>query len=246
MPQRFKLTIAYDGSAYRGWQVQPDGSTVQGVIEQALQVITQDKVRLFASGRTDAGVHALGQVAHFDCPKRLDARTLQNGLNSLLPPDVVIMACDMATDIFHARYDAKLKHYRYRILNRRLPMAIGRQYVWHVPSRLDLKSMAAAANHLMGRHDFGAFESTGSPRAHAIRRVTRAEFLTQADGIVHFEIEAEGFLKQMVRNIVGTLVQVGLGRMRAGDIPRILATRDRRQAGPTAPASGLFLVRVFY
>ena len=246
MSHRFKLTISYDGSAYQGWQVQPRGATIQGAIEAALQVMTRKKSRLIASGRTDAGVHALGQVAHFDCPTDLGAQALQRGLNSLLPPDIVIMTCDAVPDTFHARFDAQRKHYRYRILNRPLPMAIGRQYVWQVPPRLDLVAMGAATALLIGRHDFSSFQSTGSPRAHAVRQVTRAEFVTQPEEIVHFEIEAGGFLKQMVRNIVGTLVQVGLGRMAAEDVPRILAAKDRRRAGPTAPASGLFLVRVFY
>lgn len=246
MVQNFKLTITYDGGAYQGWQVQPRGATIQGAIEDALQVMTRQKVRLVASGRTDAGVHALGQVAHFNCPTNLEAQALQNGLNSLLPPDIVIMACEAVPDSFHARYDAKRKHYRYRILNCRLPIAIGRQYVWQVHPRLDVGAMNAAAAHLIGRYDFSAFESTGSPRAHSIRQVTRAEFLPQPNDIFHFEIEAGGFLKQMVRNIVGTLVQVGLGRMHVDDVPRILAAQDRRQAGPAAPASGLFLVRVFY
>ena len=246
MPQRFKLTISYDGGAYQGWQIQPRGATIQGTIEAALRVMTRKKSRLIASGRTDAGVHALSQVAHFDCPTNLDARALQKGLNSLLPPDIVVISCDAVPDTFHARFDAQRKLYRYRILNRPVPIAIGRHYVWRVAPRLDLDAMDAATALLLGRHDFSSFQSTGSPRAHAVRQVTRAELKPQPENIMHFEIEADGFLKQMVRNIVGTLVQVGLGRMNAEDLPRILAAKDRRQAGPTAPASGLFLVRVFY
>jgi len=244
--RNFKLTIEYDGTGYRGWQRQAQGPTIQGEIEKALRTMTRAPVALIGSGRTDAGVHALGQVANFRCGTRLSAEIFQRGLNSLLPPDIVIRRCEAVDGQFHARFDAQNKTYRYRILNHATPAAIGRQYAWHVRQTLDREGMSRAATYLQGTHDFSAFEASGSPRAHSVRCVLRAKVTTVEPGDLVVEIQADGFLRCMVRNIVGTLVTVGLGRMSPEAVRRVLASRDRSQAGATAPPQGLFLVRVQY
>jgi tRNA pseudouridine38-40 synthase len=246
MGRNFKLIIEYDGTAYHGWQRQPDAPTLQETIETALTVMTRRHIRLTAAGRTDAGVHAWGQVANFHYAGRLKAEDFQRGLNRLLPADIVIRSCRAAADDFHARYDARSKIYHYRIRNHPLPAAIGRRYAWHIRQPLDLEALHGAAAILIGRYDFKAFEGSGSPRAHSVRRVRQARFCTAAEGLLVFCIEADGFLRHMVRNIVGTLVDVGRGRTSIPDFGDILRARDRTRAGATAPAHGLFLVAVHY
>lgn len=244
--QTFKLTLEYDGTAYRGWQRQAEGPTVQGEIERALGRLTGAPVTVIGAGRTDAGVHALGQTAHFRSPTRLAPEALQRGLNALLPEDIAVRECLAVPETFHARYDAKGKRYRYRILNRGARSPLERNRAWFLDRPLDLEAMRRAAAHLLGRRDFKSFESSGSPRAHTVRTVTAAEWHVGEDGILCFEIEADGFLRGMVRNAVGTLAAVGLGRLSPEDVPRILEARDRRFAAACAPARGLFLVRVIY
>ncbi len=244
--KNFKLTIEYDGSAYHGWQRQPDEPTLQEEIEKALMTMTGRKVTLTGSGRTDAGVHAFGQAANFLCDTNLTCENFQKGLNSLLPKDIVITECMEVPETFNARYDVKSKIYQYRILNRHLPAAIQRQYAWHIPHQLDLNAMHLAYPHIVGTHDFKAFEGAGSPRAHTTRRVIHADLSAENDGYLIFEIEGDGFLRFMVRNIVGTLVDVGLGKITPDDFIRILLSKDRNLAGKTAPAHGLFLVQVKY
>ena len=246
MLKNFKLTIEYDGGAYHGWQRQATDPTIQEEIEKALLTMTGAKVALTGSGRTDAGVHAWGQVANFLCKTNLSHDVFQRGLNSLLSRDIVITACTRVPDSFNARYDAKSKTYHYKILNRRLPAAIGRQYFWHIPPKLDLSAMRRACRHIIGTHDFKAFEGAGSPRAHTTRRVIHADLVKDHEGYLIFEIEGDGFLRFMVRNIVGTLVDVGLGKNTAKDFKRILLSKDRNLAGVTAPPQGLFLMQVNY
>ncbi|BBO80604.1 tRNA pseudouridine synthase A [Desulfosarcina ovata subsp. sediminis] len=242
----FRLTIEYDGSDFHGWQRQKNDRTVQEALESVLGIMTREKIVVIGSGRTDAGVHARGQVASFKTTSRLNAGTFCKGLNSLLPDDVVIRACDPMPLDFHARFDVRRKHYRYYILNRPLAPAIGRQFVWHIRKRLDIAAMQQAAAVFPGTHDFKAFEGSGSPRAHTVRTVTRAELTATGEGDLHFDIEANGFLRFMVRNIVGTLVEVGLGKIVPVQVERILASRDRSRAGATAPPQGLFLMKVIY
>jgi tRNA pseudouridine38-40 synthase len=242
----FKLTIEYDGSAFHGWQRQRSDRTVQETIEQALSRMTGEKVTVIGSGRTDAGVHARGQVAGFQTTSRLDARIFFNGLNSLLPDDVRICACDQMPEGFHARFDVRCKHYRYHILNRPIAPAIGRQFVWHIRKPLNIAAMSKAAAILVGTHDFKAFEGTGSPRAHTVRTVTASTIRTTEGGNLTYDIEADGFLRFMVRNIVGTLVEVGRGKRTAEEMKAILASQDRSRAGATAPPQGLFLIEVSY
>ncbi len=244
--RNFKLTIEYDGTAYHGWQRQKRDRTVQGEIERALTIMTRQRVAVNGSGRTDAGVHALGQTASFRCDTRLPSETLQKGLNAILDDDIVIRGCEAAPDAFHARFDAIGKVYRYQILNRPLPDAVGRQYHWHIRTPLDPAAMKEAAGHIRGRHDFKAFEGTGSPRAHTVRHVRRSDLIAGEDGRLAFWIEADGFLRYMVRNIVGTLAEVGLGKIFPDGVRDILRSRDRSRAGATAPARGLFLVSVLY
>ena len=243
----FKLIIEYDGTGYSGWQRQSSTPTVQAEIEKALATLTRSAVTVHGAGRTDAGVHALGQVAHFRCDTRLSPHQLLKGLNGLLPPDIAILECLRVPEDFHARFSAKSKTYRYRVLNRAVRSAVDRHACWFIHTPLDLPGMQAAAGGVIGRRDFKAFESTGSPRAHTVRHVTAAGWVQDPNsGLLIFQIEADGFLRCMVRNIVGTLVAVGQGKMEPARIAAILDSRDRRQAGPTAPARGLFLVEVRY
>ncbi len=244
--QNFKIIIEYDGSAYHGWQRQATDRTIQGEIENALMTMTGNRVTVIGSGRTDAGVHAYGQVANFRCNTSLGAEVFQNGLNGLLPEDIVIRSCEAAPEKFHARYDVTSKTYHYRILNRRLPDAIFRQYAWHIRKKLDLNAMQSALHYIVGCHDFKAFEGSGSPRSSTVRCVMNADVVETDDEYPVFKIEGDGFLKFMVRNIVGTLVDAGLGKITPSDFKRILASRDRNLAGITAPAHGLFLMEVKY
>jgi tRNA pseudouridine38-40 synthase len=244
--RNIKLTIEYDGTNYLGWQVQPKGATIQGLIEEKLTLLTGEPIHLIGSGRTDAGVHALSQVAHFKAKSLMEVLTIQRALNSLLPQDIVVRNVEEVSEDFHARKQSKSKVYEYRILNRPVRSAFHRAYAWHIPQSLDLQEMKKATQELVGEHDFSSFRSVGSPTRTAVRKVTRAEWKRNRDGFIRFEVEATGFLKQMVRTIVGTLVEVGKGRITPEEFQRILQARDRKKAGPTAPAQGLFLKEVKY
>lgn len=246
MVKNFKLIIEYDGGAYHGWQRQKNERTIQADIEQALGAMTGQAPKLIGSGRTDAGVHALGQAAHFRCDTDLTADVFLRGLNSLLSDDIVIHSCRRVDDGFHARYDAKSKLYQYRILNRDRPKAVGRQYVWFIRQALDCRVMRACLAHLIGRHDFKTFQGSGSPRSSTIRTIMRADLSESEQGALVIDLEADGFLKYMVRSIVGTVVEAGRGKITPLEFKSILASGDRSRAGATAPAKGLFLVAVTY
>jgi tRNA pseudouridine38-40 synthase len=246
MIKNFKITIEYDGTNYHGWQRQKNDRTIQEEIEKAILTINGQQVSLTGSGRTDAGVHAYAQVANFKCETNLGPQDLFRGLNSLTADDIVIRGCEEVEASFHARYDVKSKTYIYKILNRPDPAAIGRQYAWHIRKELNLDALRAASAHLTGSHDFKAFEGAGSPRPHTTRSVFKARLIEAQDGYLAFEIEADGFLRFMVRNIVGTLVDVGLDKISPADFKGILESKDRDQAGATAPAHGLFLKNVNY
>lgn len=243
--RNIKLLIEYDGTDYHGWQVQPNGRTVQEVLEEKIGIMTRQRVRLIGSGRTDAGVHALGQVANFKTSSAIPPEGFRAGLNSLLPPDIVILEASEAEEAFHAQYWARRKTYRYRILTRQAPSAIHRNFSWHLPRPLDLAAMRRAAEILLGRHDFTSFRGADTDTLNPERKVFRAAWGTKED-FLHFTIEADGFLKHMVRNIVGTLVDVGQGKSDPEAFRKILAGRDRRRAGITAPPQGLFLLEVAY
>lgn len=244
--RNIKLTIEYDGTNYQGWQVQPKGQTIQGMIEEKLALLMGETIHLIGSGRTDAGVHAFNQIAHFKTQNRMNVRSIQKALNSLLPPDIVIKGVEEVEEGFHARKQSKSKVYEYRILNQDLRSAFHRGYVWHIPQKLNLREMKKATQSLIGEHDFSSFRSVGSPTRTPVRKIIRAEWKRSRDGLIRFEIEANGFLKQMVRAIVGTLIEVGKGKIDAEDFRRILDSRDRKKAGPTAPGHGLFLKEVKY
>ncbi len=241
-----KLLIEYDGTNYLGWQVQSKGQTIQGVIEENLKKLTGDPARLTGSGRTDGGAHAIGQVAHFRTRSRMDLHSIQRALNSLLPPDIAIKGIEEAGENFHARKQVRSKVYEYRIINQPLRSVFHRDYTWHIPQGLDWEEVKKATQKLIGEHDFSSFRSVGTPTRTAIRRVMRAEWKRGRDGTIRFEIEANGFLKQMVRAIVGTLIEVGKGKINSEEFQKILESKDRKKAGPTAPARGLFLKEVKY
>ena len=243
--RNIKLTIEYDGTGYQGWQVQPEVRTIQGTIEGKLAQITGEQVRLIASSRTDTGVHALGQVANFKTHTLLDARSFLKALNSLLPDNIRVKDVEEVDEAFHARFSAKGKIYEYRILNGRFPTTFHRHFSWFVPGRLDLARMREAAMKLAGRHDCSSFCSGGSMHTTAIRDIYEVN-VERRRGFVVIRIEANAFLRHMVRNIVGTLVEVGRGKVTPCQFGGILEARDRRRAGIAAPAHGLFLVRVKY
>jgi tRNA pseudouridine38-40 synthase len=241
-----KLTMEYDGTAYHGWQIQPGLQTIQGVMREQIARITQQKVNLIGAGRTDAGVHALGQVANFQTESAIDLPSLQRGLNSLLPPDIVITRAEEAEEGFHARFSARSKVYEYHILNRSYPSALLRDYAWFVHHGLDLSSMRTCGKLLIGSHDFSSFRASGDESRHSTREVIRLEIERRQEHLVVVTIEANAFLREMVRSIVGTLVDVGQGKTSFEEFKEIFGAHDRRQAGMTAPAQGLFLVQVKY
>ena len=251
----FKLTIAYDGTAYAGWQVQADRQTVQGVLEEAVERITGQTARVTASGRTDAGVHALGQVVAFKTDSDLPVDVLQRAINAETPQDIVVLEAVEVAAGFHPIRDAVKKRYRYVIHDGPLADVFNRQYCWHYRhGRLDVEAMDRAAAALLGKHDFKSFESSGAERETSVRTVSylnvRRDVAEQGragggDRII-LEIEADGFLYNMVRAIVGTLVEVGRGAQDEAWPGRVLQETDRRAAGPTAPPQGLFLLKVDY
>jgi len=242
-----RLGIEYDGSRYHGWQYQPNAPTIQACIEQAISTVTGERVRIIGAGRTDAGVHARGQVANFFTRSRLDAEALQRAINTRLPEDIVITDAADVPEEFHARKDALRKRYEYWVWNRRTPSAFHYRYCWHVRSPLDLQRMREAARHFLGAHDFSSFcASDGGHRGSAVRTVFRFDIERFADGKIRFGVEADGFLKSMVRAMVGTVVEIGRGKRHGEDIPSILQARDRRVAGVTAPPHALFLEWVSY
>lgn len=242
-----KLTIAYDGTAYVGWQRQLNGTSIQQRIEEALAPFTPDgpPPTLAGASRTDAGVHALGQVASVRVAIEHPLDAIQRALNIRLPTDIRVLAVDDAPEAFHARIDARGKVYRYRIATGPVVLPMHRWFVWHVPARLDVEAMRAAAHPLVGAHDFAAFQATGSSVVDT-RRVIRRLHLLPAGDELHLEVEGDGFLRHMVRIIAGSLVDVGGGSRRPEWLAAALNGRDRRAAGRTAPASGLVLERVYY
>ena len=240
-----KLTLEYDGTAYHGWQIQPNVRTIQGIMKEKLAQITGERVRLIAASRTDTGVHALGQVVNFKTHSQLDTWTFQRALNSLLPEDIRINDVEEVSETFHARFSAKGKIYEYRIWDGEVASPFYRYFSWFVRGRLDLPRMRKAAMKLVGRHDFSSFCSAGSTHRTPVREIYEIN-VGRRRGLVVIRIEANAFLKQMVRNIVGTLVEVGRRKLTPSQFVGILEARDRRRAGIAAPARGLFLVSVNY
>lgn len=250
-PVKFKLTIAYDGTGYEGWQVQKIGTGVQEKVEAALAKLFPSQPRLHSSSRTDTGVHALGMAAHFEIPKGEFRMTMTNrklalAINAHLPEDIRVMAASRAPAKFHARFDATGKQYRYFVWNHPAMNPLLRITAWHVPRKLDVAAMRTAARRFIGRHDFQSFAANpGYAKETTVRTLTRCDFKPSGP-LLTFTIEGDGFLYKMCRGIVGTLVQIGLGKFSADEVETMLAKRDRRIAGMTAPAHGLVLWKVFY
>ena len=241
----FKLTLEYDGSRYHGWQIQPNLPTIQGELEAAVRRITQEPIKVIGAGRTDAGVHALGQVAGLTTSASLSNVEWLRALNGLLPRDIAVLAVEPAHTGFKPRFSATSKLYRYRLLTRSSRPALDRTRLWHIPHPLDIEVMTAAADCLTGTIDFSSFQGSPTDTRNPVCRLQRVALIRLEDELL-IEIEANRFLKQMVRNIVGTLIEIGRGRLPGDAMKTILACRDRRKAGPTAPAYGLYLVRVDY
>ena len=251
----FKLTLSYDGTNYAGWQVQPDSTTVQGTLEAAIAAVTGRTVRVLASGRTDAGVHALGQVVGVRLPTELSAEVLGRALNATLPDDIAVLDVAIVADGFHAIGDAHRKCYRYVIHDGPVREVFRRNYCWdYLRGRLDARAMHRAAQALAGRHDFASFQSSGAERESTVRTVYEISVRREAEqgraggpaDWVVLEVEADGFLYNMVRAIIGTLVEVGRGRRPQSWPAEVVRAVDRSAAGPTAPPQGLFLVQVEY
>lgn len=258
--RNIKLTIQYDGTNFHGWQTQPNGVSVQQVIEEAIFSIIQERPKLKASGRTDAGVHALSQIANFKLNSPLDVQKIQKGLNSKLPKNIVILGAEEAPLDFDAKIFAKKKLYRYYIYNSKIRDAFLYNYSKFVPYFLNAPLMKIAAEHLIGAHDFSAFRSSSCEAKTATRTIYKLE-VSQKFSIknknympessfkpceITIDVLGSGFLKYMVRNIVGTLMEVGRGKLSPEEIKEILVSRDRKKAGPTAQPQGLFLMEVFY
>lgn len=244
---QLKLTVEYDGEAYQGWQLQPGGATVQAVLERALATALREPVRVRGAGRTDAGVHARGQVAAVRVMRVPDdLGRLMKSLNALTPDDVAVREITVVGDDFDPRRHARSRAYEYRILNAPAPSPFWRRYAWHIARPLDAAAMDGAARALEGEHDFAAFRAADAePVRSTLRRVFRSRVEPEGELLV-YRIEATAFLKHMVRNIVGTLVEIGHGTRPADDLAGVLAGRDRNRAGPTAPPHGLTLVAVRY
>jgi len=241
--RNIKLIIEYDGTDFYGWQVQANERTIQGELHKALNTLLHQKVQVIGSGRTDTGVHALEQVANFKSDSDMDVRTLQRGLNSLLPDDIIIQNVEEASPSFHARFDATSRRYTYRITQRQ--WAIGRQYAWYVSFPLDLSEIEKGTELFRGQQNFRSFCAAESTVSHHICTVNDLHWEKREHEFI-FDIEADRFLQHMVRTIVGTLVEVGRGRWPATEIQRMLKEEDRQKAGPTAPAYGLYLTKVNY
>lgn len=244
--RNFKMILEYDGTAYCGWQRQKNGLSIQQVLEEKIQFITCEKVTVNGSGRTDAGVHALNQVAGFKSTTCLPAEILYRGINGLLPPDIVIKKLEEVAAEFHPRFDARGKIYVYKICNKSLRPALGRNYFWFIRYPLDLTVMKRACDYLIGRHDFSCFCASGTNVKDRNRNVTKLNIDKSMDGLLEITIEAQGFLKYMVRNIVGTLVEIGSGKRPPEEMKKIIESKDRNNAGITAPAHGLYLKEVKY
>jgi tRNA pseudouridine38-40 synthase len=243
--KNFKLTISYDGTDFNGWQTQPGYRTVQEVFEKAVATVTGAKVHANASGRTDAGVHAVGQVVNFYADTRLDPATLLRAVNANLPADVAVCAAEESSQSFDANKDAVRKLYRYVIRDNPISDPFLRRYVAQSKHRLDAEAMARASRALLGRHDFHSFETEWPNRLSSVRTITHLT-VNRAGDQIWIDVEADGFLYNMVRAIAGTLINVGRGFWPESKVAEILNAGDRKEAGPTAPACGLFLMRVTY
>jgi tRNA pseudouridine38-40 synthase len=250
--RNIRLKIEYDGTNYKGWQIQnkskasaKNPNTIQQTIQTVLSRILRENIKLIGSGRTDAGVHASGQVANFKTKSKMPVSQILRALNGLLPKDIVVVTVKEVSSRFHSRFDAILKTYRYQILNREYPTVFKRLYQWNISYKLDFELMQTAANLLTGKKDFRSFQASDKKKRSSVRKIKKISIKKQGD-VINIDIEADGFLYNMVRNIVGTLVEIGRGKIKPEDIKEITDAKDRKAAGPTAPAKGLCLVKVTY
>jgi tRNA pseudouridine38-40 synthase len=243
---RFKLTLEYDGAPFQGWQRQQDEPSVQGAIENALEKLTGSRIEIVGAGRTDAGVHALGQVAHLELEKEFAPQRLADALNAHLRPEpIAVLGAEIVHDAFHARFDAKRRVYLYRIATRRAPLTLDRGKAWRLARALDAGAMAAAGERLIGQHDFTTFRDSQCQAKSPVKTLDRCDVIG-VEGGVEVWCEARSFLHRQVRSMVGTLVEVGLGKLSAEEVAAALAAKDRAQCGRVAPADGLYLMRVDY
>ncbi len=261
--RNIKLTLEYDGTNYCGWQVQNDRQrtetreqkpenrirfkkrAIQEVIEKALQRILQEKIKIIASGRTDSGVHASAQVANFRTKSKIPPQNIRRALNTYLPDDIAVINIEEIPLKFHSRFDARSKAYRYTILNRENPSALCRDFACHIRRKLDFNLMKRESRCLVGKHNFKSFQAQDKKEMASVRTIKRLR-LSRSGDFINIEIEADGFLYNMVRNIIGTLVEIGRGRIKKGELKKILSAKNRKLAGPTAPAKGLCLIEVNY
>ncbi|MDL2235277.1 tRNA pseudouridine(38-40) synthase TruA [Christensenellaceae bacterium OttesenSCG-928-L17] len=243
--RRIRMIIEYDGTAYVGWQTQPNGTAIQALLEEQLFSVTGDRITLHASGRTDSGVHALAQVAHFDTHARMPADKFTYALNTGLPRDIRVRFAEDAPEDFHARFHAERKHYRYSVLHSAHARVFLRNTALHVHGALDEAAMQAEAEAVLGTHDFLAFMAAGTTLENTTRTIFRSEW-TRLDDMLYYDVEGSGFLYNMVRILAGTMLAVGKGTLPPGTLLRALQNRSRADAGPTAPAHGLMLMRVVY
>lgn len=245
---KYKLTISYDGTRYGGWQIQPNAASIQTLIESAVHTALRSQVQLIGAGRTDKGVHALRQVAHFSCEKPFDLEKLVLSLNGILPHDIRIMSIAHAPEDFHARFSAKRKIYRYHLDCGYIQNPFTRLYAYHLRTKIDFKLLKQAAALFQGEHDFTSFSNEahrGTASRNPVRILYRLDIIEKEDAVI-LEFEGNGFLYKMVRNITGTLLDVARGRTSLNEIPEIFRAKDRSLAGSTAPARGLFLIEVQY
>lgn len=243
--KNIKLTIEYEGTNYSGWQKQENAITIQETIEEAIEKLVVEKIKLIGSGRTDGKVHALGQVANFLTNSNIPGEKYKYALKFLLPDDITIMDSEEVALSFHSRFDAIKKRYKYVVYTGELPRAIYRNFSYHVPYRIDIEKMTEASKYLIGTHDFAAFMATNSDVNSTLRTIYDISINKKKD-IIEFSIEGNSFLRNMVRIIVGTLLYVGFERIKIDDLPRIVLDKKRERAGPTVPPQGLFLEKVFY
>jgi tRNA pseudouridine38-40 synthase len=246
--QKYKLILSYDGTNYGGWQVQPNATSIQTLVQNALEIALRTTVALTGAGRTDAGVHAIGQVAHFTTIDMVDCYRLQASLNGLLPLDIRVYSIQPVSIDFHSRYSAISKTYHYRFHLNKVLDPFKRLYTTHIPYKIDLPLLKEASQYFIGTHDFTSFANEahkGSASKDAIRTLKRLDIVEEKDE-VRLEFEADGFLYKMVRNITGTLLEIATHKILIEDIPEIFSAKDRKKAGRTAPPQGLFLVRVHY
>lgn len=243
--RNIKLVIEYDGSGFNGWQKQPNKLNIQGEIESVIENITKEKIELVASGRTDAGVHAIGQVANFKTNSNIPIEKIPIAINSQVKNSIRIKSAEEVDERFHSRYNCKRKTYRYIIDNSKYGSSIFRNMTYHMPIKLNINEMQRAVKYFIGEHDFKAFKSSGTSSKSSVRTIYEAKIIEKNEYII-LELTGNGFLYNMVRIIAGTLVDVGLGKIKAEDIPIILEEKDRKKAGKTLPPQGLFLVKVEY